>query len=257
MTFDFNGKNVLITGASRGIGSAIAIMMAASGARVAVHFQKNKKAASETLSKMKKADHGRHFAIRADLADAEAVKEMAEAVVKEFGEIHILVNNAGIFKPQSVEEMDFTEWKKAWQETMETNLMGSVNLTYLVLPSMLENKGGKIINISSRGAFRGEPDHPAYGASKAAMNAFGQSMAVKYAGQNIQFYTVAPGFVETDMAADYLSGDGANEVLNQYPGGKVASPEDVARTVCFLASEGNEMITGAIIDVNGASYLRS
>jgi NAD(P)-dependent dehydrogenase (short-subunit alcohol dehydrogenase family) len=122
---------------------------------------------------------------------------------------------------------------------------------------MMQHKGGKIVNISSRGAFRGEPDAPAYGASKAALNAFSQSLAVALAPHGIFVGVVAPGFVETDMAAELLAGAGGDAIRRQSPMGRVARPDEIARAVQFLASEGIEFATGAIIDVNGASYLRS
>lgn len=256
LSFDFSGKNVVITGASRGIGRAIAIKMAEAGARVLVHFQKNREAAAETLSQLKKPLMGNHFALRADLADPAAIKEMVEEIEKEFEKVDILVNNAGIFEQQSI-DMNFEDWQAAWQKTMDVNLMGPVHLSYHLANKMVQQGGGKIINVSSRGAFRGEPDSPAYGASKAAMNAFGQSMAVKLAPKNVQVFTLAPGFVETDMAEEALKGDGGEKILTQYPGGRVAKPEEIANAVCFFASEGQEMASGAILDLNGASYLRS
>jgi NAD(P)-dependent dehydrogenase (short-subunit alcohol dehydrogenase family) len=122
---------------------------------------------------------------------------------------------------------------------------------------MRNTGGGKIINISSRGAFRGEPEAPAYGASKAGLNAMGQSLSQALADENIFIYTIAPGFVETAMARPHLTADGKNSIINQSPLGRVAMPEEVARTVLFVASEGTDFLTGGIIDVNGASYLRS
>ncbi|MCB0661523.1 MAG: SDR family oxidoreductase [Saprospiraceae bacterium] len=256
VSFDFSGKNVVVTGASRGIGRAVAIKMAEAGARVLVHFQKNKKAAAETLRLMSQPKRGSHFALRADLADPAAIREMVDEIDKEFEKVDILVNNAGIFEPQAI-DMNFDDWADAWQNTINVNLMGAVHLTYHIARRMVKSGGGKIVNVSSRGAFRGEPDHPAYGASKAALNAFGQSMAVKLAPDNVQVFTLAPGFVETDMAEDFLKGDTGEAILKQYPGGKVASPEEVANAVCYFASQGQEMASGAILDLNGASYLRS
>jgi len=121
----------------------------------------------------------------------------------------------------------------------------------------MKSGGGKIINITSRGAFRGEPDAPAYGASKAGLNAFSESMAQALAPHNIFMYAVAPGFVETDMAASVLSGPGGDAIRAQSPLNRVARPEEVAGVVLFLAAEGTDYLTGSIIDVNGASYLRS
>jgi NAD(P)-dependent dehydrogenase (short-subunit alcohol dehydrogenase family) len=122
---------------------------------------------------------------------------------------------------------------------------------------MKERGGGKIVNVSSRGAFRGEPDAPAYGASKAGLNALSQSMAMALAPYNIFVYVVAPGYVETEMSASYLSGPEGDAIRRESPLGRVASPEEVAGAVVFLASEGTDYLTGCILDISGASYLRS
>ena len=122
---------------------------------------------------------------------------------------------------------------------------------------MKEHNGGRIVNVSSRGAFRGEPDAPAYGASKAGLNALGQSLAKALGGEGIFVFTVAPGFVETKMAQPGLSGPKGDFIRNESPLGRVAKPEEVARTVAFLAADGSEFLTGCVVDVNGASYLRT
>jgi NAD(P)-dependent dehydrogenase (short-subunit alcohol dehydrogenase family) len=130
-------------------------------------------------------------------------------------------------------------------------------MSFCIIQHMKERGGGKIVNVSSRGAFRGEPDAPAYGASKAGLNAMSQSLAKALAPHNIFVYVVAPGFVETDMAAPALSGPKGNAIRQQSPLGRVALPEEVAQAVTFLASEGTDYLTGCIVDINGASYLRS
>ncbi len=135
--------------------------------------------------------------------------------------------------------------------------MGPAHLSYHVARHMIKNGGGKIINITSRGAFRGEPDAPAYGASKAGLNAFSQSMALALAPHNIFMYAVAPGFVETDMTASLLTSPAGDAIRAQSPLNRVARPAEVARAVMFLAAEGTDFLTGGIIDVNGASYLRT
>ena len=135
--------------------------------------------------------------------------------------------------------------------------MGPANLTFFIAQRMMEHGGGKIVNVSSRGAFRGEPNEPAYGASKAGLNAMSQSLAQALAPHSVFVYVVAPGFVETDMSAETLAGPEGDAVRNQSPLGRVARPEEVARAVVFLASEGTEYMTGCIVDINGASYLRT
>jgi len=251
---NLSGKVLLVTGGSRGIGRAIALLCAQHGARVAVHYYQNQEAAEDTLGVIGGSGH---YAFRADLADPEATRRLVESVIVEMGTIDILVNNAGIFEPHPVSETGYDEWLHAWNATLATNLLGAANASYCASRHMMDHGGGRIINISSRGAFRGEPDAPAYGASKAGMNAMSQSLAKALAPHGIFVYGVAPGWVETEMAEPYLSGPGGPEVLNQSPLKRVATPEEIARVVLFLASEAPEFMTGCIVDVNGASYLRT
>ena len=153
--------------------------------------------------------------------------------------------------------MDYEGWQDAWSRTIATNFTGLAKLSFLVARIMMESGGGRVVNVSSRGAFRGEPETPAYGASKAGLNAMSQSMAQALAPHGVFFYVVAPGFVETDMADALLRGPEGDGIRSQSPLGRVATPEEVAKTVVFLASEAPDFMTGAIVDVNGASYLRS
>jgi 3-oxoacyl-[acyl-carrier protein] reductase len=147
------------------------------------------------------------------------------------------------------------DWQRIWRRTIETNLLGPANLMHAVAPHMVAAGGGRIVNISSRGAFRGEPEHPAYGASKAGLNSLGQSMARALGPHGVT--TVAPGFVETDMAAPFLQGAAGDAVRDQSPLKRAATAQEVARVVVFLATPGAESTTGAVVDVNGASYLRT
>ena len=250
----FKNKTVLITGGSRGIGQACATAFAMAGARVAINFKSNNHAAQTTIESL--AGSG-HIAVKADVSDAEEVEGLVAAVVAEFGSIDILVNNAGIYEPHSIEEVNYEDWQKSWAKTLSINLTGAANVTYQAVQTMLENGGGRIVNISSRGAFRGDPSHPAYAASKAGLNAMSQSLAKKLAPENIFIGVVAPGFVATDMAVEFLEGASGEAIKAQSPMNRVAKPEEVANAVLFLASEGTEFMTGAILDINGASYLRS
>ena len=254
MNFDFDGKRALVTGASRGIGRVIAQMLAEAGAHVAIHYRSNQAAADETLASL--AGNG-HILAQADLADPVAIKLMVEDVAEQMGDVDILVNNAGIFEEHNVAEVSYDQWQAAWQQTIATNLLGPAHIIFCVVEQMRKQGGGRIVNVSSRGAFRGEPLAPAYGASKAGMNAMGQSLAKVLAPHNIFVHTVAPGFVETEMAAEILAGPQGDGVRNQSPLGRVAKPEEIARTVLFLAAPGTEFLTGCIVDVNGASYLRT
>jgi 3-oxoacyl-[acyl-carrier protein] reductase len=252
---NFNDKVVLVTGGSRGIGRAIAQQFAERGARVAVHYHSNQAAAETTKANL---PGGPHLIVQADMKDAAAIEAMVNTVVAEMGRLDILVNNAGIYEEHPIAETSYANWQASWQRVIETNLIGAANASYCAARVMMGQEGnGRIINVSSRGAFRGEPLGPAYGASKAGMNAMGQSLAKYLAPFNIFVGTVAPGFVETDMAADHLAGPEGDGIRSQSPLGRVARPEEVAYAVLFLASEGAEFMTGAIIDVNGASYLRS
>ncbi|HEX8003110.1 MAG TPA: SDR family oxidoreductase [Mycobacteriales bacterium] len=250
----FAGKGVLVTGASRGIGRAIAVAFAEAGARVAVHYRSGAAEAAETLGLL--AGSG-HVSLRADLAVAAEVRALVDGAAEALGGLDVLVNNAGIYAGSPVADVSYEAWQEAWATTLATNLVGAANAIHAAVPHLRARGGGAIVNVSSRGAFRGEPDHPAYGASKAGLNALGQSMAVALAPYGIQVGTVAPGFTETEMAAPYLDGPEGAAVRSQSPLGRVARPEEVAAVVLFLASPEAAFTTGTIVDVNGASYLRS
>lgn len=251
---NFAQKTVLVTGASRGIGRAIAQMFAERGARVAIHYHRNQTAANTTLSTLSGSDH---ILVQADIKDATSVQQMIETVVQRMGRLDILINNAGIYEEHPLVKTTYTEWQRHWSDILATNLVGVANTIYCAAQHMIAQGGGRIVNISSRGAFRGEPDGPAYGASKAGLNSMSQSLAKYLAPHNIFVGVVAPGFVETDMAESILASPEGDGIRNQSPFGRVAKPEEVAYAALFLASAGAEFMTGAIIDVNGASYLRT
>lgn len=251
---DFSGKAVLVTGASRGIGRAIARQFARRSARVAVHYREGRAAAQQTVAAL---PGGPHTVVQADVGDAEAVERMVDAVAAGLGRIDVLVNNAGIYEAHPPAEVSYDQWRAGWRRTLETNLLGAANAAYCAARYMIRQGGGRIVNVSSRGAFRGEPDAPAYGASKAGMNAMSQSLALALAPHGIFVGVVAPGFVTTDRVAFRLDGPEGEDIRRQSPLGRVATPDEVAYAVAFLASEGAEFTTGTIIDVNGASYLRS
>jgi 3-oxoacyl-[acyl-carrier protein] reductase len=251
---DFQGRVVLVTGGSRGIGRAGAEEFAARGATVAVQFRADRRAARDTLAAL--SGDG-HRAFQADLADPEQARSLVGQVIDQLGRVDVLVNNAGVYEPHPILETSYEEWQRSWRRTIEVNLLGPANLLHAVAPHMVAAGGGRIVNVSSRGAFRGEPDHPAYGASKAGLNSLGQSMARALGRHGIYVTTVAPGFVETDMAAPSLEGPGGDAIRAQSPLNRAATPQEVARVVVFMATPGAESTTGAIVDVNGASYLRT
>ncbi|NDJ63320.1 MAG: SDR family oxidoreductase [Chloroflexi bacterium] len=251
----FDDKVVLITGASRGIGRACAQLFAARGAQVAVHYGQNEAAAQATLDSL---DGDDHLLAQADVGDPAAVERMVAAVVDHYGRIDVLVNNAGILTTHPLPEVGYAEWQRHWRETINVNLIGAANVLYCVAHQMIkQGSGGHIVGISSRTAFKGKPDSPAYVASKAGLNAMSQSLAQALGPHHIYITLVAPGAVETDMSRAALDSPAGAAMRAQSPLNRVATAEDVAHTVLFLASPQAAFLTGTIVDVNGASYLRT
>ena len=197
---------------------------------------------------------GGELVVRADLADPDAVRRMVDETAAALDGIDVLVNNAGIFEPHPIDATSYEDWQAAWKRTLDVNLVGAANATWCAVRHM--GRGGRIVMVSSRGAFRGEPTHPAYGASKAGMISLGQSLARALGPRGISVTSVAPGFTETDMAAEFLVGEEGEARRAESPLGRVATPEDVAAAVIFLASPDAEFVTGTVLDVNGASFLR-
>ncbi|MFZ0192126.1 MAG: SDR family oxidoreductase [Streptosporangiaceae bacterium] len=246
-------RAVLVTGASRGIGRAVAQAFAREGDRVAVHHRDSAALALQVLAGLPGEGH---TVVRADLADAGAVRQMVDQAAADLGGLDVLVNNAGIYVWHPITEVSYEQWQDVWHQTMAVNLTGAANATWCAVQHM-KDAGGRIVNVTSRGAFRGEPRHPAYGASKAGLNAFGQSMARALAPFGISVAMVAPGYVETEMAADDLNSVRGEQIRAQSPFNRVATPEEIAAAVVYLASDQAEWASGAILDLNGASYLRS
>lgn len=226
---------------------------AALGDRVAVHCGTNAAAADDLLDTL---PGDGHIAVQADLRDPAAIARMVEDVASTFGGIDILVNNAGVFFSHHIDEVSYEEWQQAWADTIGINLIGAANVTWCAIRHMPTDGSARIVNVGSRGAFRGEPKAPAYGASKAAISAFGQSLAKDLGRLGIAVATVAPGFVETEMAAGYLDGPEGEARKAESPFNRVARPEEVAEAIVWLASPGAQWASGAILDLNGASYLR-
>jgi NAD(P)-dependent dehydrogenase (short-subunit alcohol dehydrogenase family) len=246
-------RSVLVTGGSRGIGAAIAREFAQAGDQIAIHYVSSQPVAEEVRKSL--AGTG-HITAQADLRDADAIRNMVDQVAKEFGKIDVLINNAGIFIDHPIEGTTYEEWQDAWAATIGINLIGAANASWCALQHMPKNRTSRIVNVGSRGAFRGEPLSPAYGASKAAMVAFGQSIAKALAPMHIGVTTLAPGFVETEMAARLLDGPEGDGIRAQSPFNRVAKPEELAKAVYFLASPDSEWASGAVLDFNGASYFR-
>jgi 3-oxoacyl-[acyl-carrier protein] reductase len=249
-------RKILVTGSSRGIGQAIAAAFAAAGDRVAVHHRDNPAMAARVAADLPGKGH---VVVQADIADPAAVRAMVDEAAGQLGGLDVLVNNAASYgrTAHPVAEVSYEQWQRVWRDTIGLNLIGAANVTWCAVQHMIAGGGGRIVNVSSRGAFRGEPGQPAYGASKAGLNALGQSLAVSLAPLGITVAAVAPGFVQTDMAAPHLDGERGAAIRAQSPFGRVARPAEIAAAVLFLASPEAEWASGAILDLNGASYLRT
>ena len=231
--------NILLTGASRGIGAAALAALESSGHTVAAHSTK-----------------GGGGLIAADFTDREAPRTLWDAAVGKLGTIDVLINNAGIFEGVDVDASD-EEWHAAWERTLTVNLRASADLCRLAVRHFRENGGGRIVNVASRAAFRGDsPNHWHYAASKAGMVAMTRSIARGYAAENILAFAVAPGFTVSEMTEEYLTGRGGAQIVADIPLGRVASTVEVAETVRWLATDAPPSATGTVIDVNGASYVR-
>jgi 3-oxoacyl-[acyl-carrier protein] reductase len=252
----------LVTGASRGIGSVIANQLARRGARIALQYRDNREAAENTLKGLPGSGHA---IFAADLVEPAAAAQLWRQVTDRCGEVDVLVNNAGLYMEHSPLKTDLANWQSAWQRTLSVNLMAPATLSLLAAHSMAARHDpvnaafgrGRIVNISSRGAFRGEPDAPAYAASKAGLNALSQSFAKALAAQAIYVYCIAPGWVETAMAAGHLKGPEGASILAQHPLGRVNGTDEVAQATVYCALDAPAAMTGCVIDVNGASYLRT
>jgi len=248
-------RAVLVTGGSRGIGAAIARAFAERGDRVAVHCRDALAAAEVVRDSL---DGDQHVVVRADLAVPAEVRAMVDAAAAGLGGLDVLVNNAGIYLEHPVLGTSYEEWQAAWQATLGVNLIGAANVTWCAVQHMTASghRNGRIVNVGSRGAFRGEPTHPAYGASKAGLHAFGQSLAVALAPHGITVASVAPGYVATDMTEADLATAAGDVIRAQSPFNRVATVQEIAAAVVYLASPEAEWVSGAVLDLNGASYLR-
>ncbi|MRG61178.1 SDR family oxidoreductase [Agromyces sp. CFH 90414] len=251
--------NALVTGGSRGIGRAIAQALAARGDRVAVHYGSDRAAAEATMLDL---DGAGHAVVPGDLRDPEAAAQIVDTAVSALGAIDVLVNNAAIAPSDEashrVDETSYDTWRRTWRRMIDVDLIAAADLTFLVAQHLIARGApGAIVNVGSRGAFRGEPDFPAYGAAKAGLHAFGQSMAVALAPHGISVASIAPGFISSERQAAKLAGDEGDALRAQSPFGRVGTPEEVAQAVVYLSSPGAVWASGAILDLNGASHLRT
>ncbi len=247
---DLSGKSILVTGASRGIGAAAARLLGQAGASVGVNYFRNEAPAAAVVEEIG-AD--RAEAIRADMADPAAVERMVERMVERFGRLDVLVNNAAIFEDNRFDSADYAAWQRGWSRTFAVNVFGAANAAFLAMRQMRTTGGGKIINVASRAAFRGETEFADYGASKAALVNLTRSIARACGPEGIIAVAIAPGFVETDMAAEAIARQG-DELRAQVPLGRIATVADVAGVIVFLASSWADYLNGATVDVNGGSW---
>jgi len=243
-------KNVLVTGGSRGIGKACVELFLKAGANVAFTFQSAKKEADKVITDYTGSAKLKQYKI--NLSDAVEIEKVIGNILKDFENIDVVVNNAGIWKEAAIDEMTIDEWN----ETMNINLTSTYLITKLIVPGMKKNKFGRIINIASTAGQRGEAFHSHYAASKGGMISLTKSLASELGQHNITVNCVAPGWVLTDMTTDSL-GDAEiyKKVLNDIPLNKIAQPEEIAGPVLFLASNLASHITGEILNVNGGSVL--
>lgn len=251
MNVDLSGQTVLVTGASRGIGRAIARRCAASGAVVAAHFFQGADDA-ESLA----AEHPEHVhPVQADLTEPAACESLFSTVVRNLGGLNVLVNNAGVAVPLSLDGSQ-EAWLDGWHRTMALNARAAEHLCRLAIPHFGERGGGRIVNIASRAAFRGDsPEYMTYAASKGALVALTRSIARGFGQLGVRAFVVAPGFVRTDMAREFIDAYGEAYARKGIATDRLTEPEDVAPTVVFLASGLADHATGSTIDVNAASYV--
>lgn len=242
-------KNVLVTGASRGIGRSIALQFAEEGYNVAVNYAGNKDKAEAVVEEIK-GKGVESFAIQANVANGDEVKAMIKEVVSTFGSIDVLVNNAGITRDNLLMRMKEQEW----DDVIDTNLKGVFNCIQKVTPHMLRQKSGSIINLSSVVGSVGNPGQANYVATKAGVLGLTKSTARELASRNITVNAVAPGFIVSDMT-DALSDDLKEQMLDQIPLKRFGKDQDIADTVTFLASDKAKYITGQTIHVNGGMYM--
>ena len=255
-------KRVLVTGSSRGIGRAIAIRLAKDGWDVAVHYSANEGAARETELAISEAaaredarPPGACLGIyQADLSNPENATKMIDRVIQEHG-LDALVNNAGIYRNTEFLNNTEEEVEKAFEEVFQVNWHSPRKMIYKVCMHFKEKGGGKVLNVCSRVAHRGEPRASCYSTSKAALLNLTRSLAVEHARQNIQHFALAPGWVDTAMARDGMD-DRLPQILSEIPQGRMATPEECAGAVAYLLSDEASYLSGTVIDVNGASYLR-
>ena len=249
MSIDLGGKVILVTGASRGIGAAAARTLGVANAVVAINYHRSEAEATALAREI----GDRAFTVRADIGNPSEVESMIDTVEQRCGRLDVLVNNAATFEMNPFDGDSYEHWQAAWHRTFALNVFGAANVAFLAMRSMRKRGGGKIINVASRAAFRGETEFADYGASKAALVNLTISIARGCAKDNITSTCVAPGFIETEMAKSELEKH-YDEIVNQVPLRRVGTVDDVAGVILFLASPLADYLNGTTIDVNGGSW---
>ena len=250
---DLSGKVILITGGSSGIGTVTVEILAKAGAEVILHYGNNLEKARAVV---KRIESNQIHLLKADLSVENASVKLWQEALSFTGHIDVLINNAAIMPSAGIEDK-IDIWNTAWKNTLQVNLIAVADLCREAIPHFKTRNGGIIINIASRAAFRGDtPEYMHYAASKGGVVALTRSIARGFAGDGILAYSVAPGFVRTEMAEKFIQDYGEDFVTRDIPLGKIAPPEDVANVIAFLSSGLAPHATGTTIDINGASYVR-
>ena len=251
--YDYSNKSVLITGASKGVGQATARAFAAAGARICIHYGADQEGAKATLDSLEGAGH---CMLQADLREPSAARRLVDSCLAKLGALDILVNNAGQFKKHPVVGTSSENWLATFQATINLNLSAVAVACHAAANHWVSQKqGGVIVNVGSRGAWRGEEGQVGYGASKAGLHALSRSLARELGEHQIRVHALAPGFIETAMARPHLQGEAGAVVRAQSPLNRVATVDEIARAILWLASPDAEWGTGGVMDFNGASYL--
>jgi 3-oxoacyl-[acyl-carrier protein] reductase len=248
---NLQGRRILVTGGSRGIGAAIVRRLLEAGARVVLHYGHREADAKQVAS----VAPDRVTLVEADLGRTGSAEALWRAAAEAWGGLDAVVLNAGIYRPAPLDAPDAV-WRAVWSETIQVNLSAPADLVRAAVPAFRAQGGGIIVSIASRAAFRGDmPEYLAYAASKGALVAMTRSIARGYGADNILAYVVAPGWVRTEMAEEAVAAYGETELARDIPLGEMAPPEDVAEVVAFLVSGRARHLTGATLDINGASYV--
>jgi acetoacetyl-CoA reductase len=241
---------VVVTGASRGLGRAIAEEVARGGAKVVVNYSRSKEPAEELVNEISESG-GEAIAVQADVSDAEQAQNLIDQAIEEYGRIDVLVNNAGINIDRTLKKLSVDDWDKV----IQVDLNSAFYTVHAVLPHMTEQGGGKIINMSSFVGEAGNIGQANYSAAKAGLLGFTKTAAKELARSGITVNAICPGFIETDMVAS-IPEDARDKLLKTVPLGRFGQPEEIARAVCYLVEDG-DYITGQSLDINGGVYIRT